>query len=330
MNRALFEIGAACAFVAAACVTACGTGNSTDANGAGEPTVDFSRSALTPPNDAGTSGLALLWKSDTNGLGEWGLQGTHVTGMSTASQPVPGPSGTNIPIGSAIAAGGTTFLAAWQPDGTVIDWHLHDATQAIHPIQYADTYQNNCAVNCPHYWRPIGQVSFLDSGGQGYSGLLWHNATTGEVQIWKRTSGIVGVSRRCGSSDGCSSSYRAVTTVDFDGDGNSDLMWFNAYSGEVVFWLLDASGTYRQSLSLDRHCGSSDGCSSDWAPIDAADVNGDGVPDLLWFGRGAGQLTTWLLNRNGIYQGSQALDQTCTAAQGCASWTPIGFARIDP
>jgi len=72
--------------------------------------------------------------------------------------------------------------------------------------------------------------------GDGYSELLWKNAT-GEADIWELNgTSIIGG----GSLGNPGPSWYAVGTGDFNGDGFSDILWQNS-TREVVIWELNGT-----------------------------------------------------------------------------------------
>lgn len=80
----------------------------------------------------------------------------------------------------------------------------------------------------------------------------------------------------------------ATTTADFNGDGQTDLLWRNSVTGRNVAWLM--RGTTRSSVvSLptvsDRN----------WRIEGTGDFNGDNRTDLIWRNFGTGTNAVWLM-----------------------------------
>src|SRR5262249_27412404 len=76
---------------------------------------------------------------------------------------------------------------------------------------------------------------------------------------------------------------------DFSGDHNSDILWYNTTSGQVVVWLVNGT-----SVTGGGSPGSVP--PPDWAIVGQRDFNGDGFADILWRNGSTGQLLIWLMN----------------------------------
>lgn len=71
-----------------------------------------------------------------------------------------------------------------------------------------------------------------------------------------------------------------LATADFDGDGHADLAYLDATTGGSLHILLgNGDGSFRAGQVIAMPSGAG-------GQIDVADMNGDGVPDLLLSGAG--------------------------------------------
>src|SRR5207249_693501 len=94
--------------------------------------------------------------------------------------------------------------------------------------------------------------------------------------------------------------WSIVGSGDFNGDGQTDILWQNSGTGERVIWLMNGT-----SLSSTVSLGI---VGTSWNIGGAADFNGDGQTDILWQNsgitcakcalpiRGTGERVIWLMN----------------------------------
>lgn len=82
-------------------------------------------------------------------------------------------------------------------------------------------------------------------------------------------------------------------TADFNGDGQTDIVWRNYNTGANVLWLMN-NGVRTSSILLPSLA------NKDWQLVGAADMNTDGQVDLIWRNRASGQNTVWLMQNNAI------------------------------
>ncbi len=107
----------------------------------------------------------------------------------------------------------------------------------------------------------------------------------------------------------------AVPFVDFNGDGNTDIVWRNqgstAAAGRTVIWLMDGETRIgvQESIRLNPV----------WELSGVADFNLDGNLDFWWRNTSTGRNTVWLLDEN------QELDNAVIVAERGTEWRPVGF-----
>src|SRR5262249_18459164 len=84
-------------------------------------------------------------------------------------------------------------------------------------------------------------------------------------------------------------------THDFNADGNSDILWRNATTGQALIWLLNGASVIGG--------GSPGSAAGPWAIVGQRDFNGDGFADILWRNGTTGQVLVWLLNSTTVTGG---------------------------
>ncbi len=92
------------------------------------------------------------------------------------------------------------------------------------------------------------------------------------------------------------SNWKLTATADFDRDGRPDILWRNADSQRLVVWKMgsdEAPGTQKTgnlSPSPDH------ALDANWEAVAAADYDGDGHVDLLWYNPVSGRTVIWYLD----------------------------------
>ncbi|WP_394833398.1 hypothetical protein LVJ94_43520 [Pendulispora rubella] len=142
--------------------------------------------------------------------------------------------------------------------GEVSAWLLGGGNTVLE----AQPFSFGCAAatGCSQAWRAVGPL--------GRYGLLWHNASTGDLSVWKtghnnEVTGTQNLSWTCGPD--CAQQWKTIGQVEFDGKGGIDLGWHNIVTGEVAIWQLDTAGTVTGTSTLSFKCDST--CSQTWKPI---------------------------------------------------------------
>ncbi len=137
-------------------------------------------------------------------------------------------------------------------------------------------------------------------GGKNADLLFQNNA--GQLYAWY-LNGIVGVSSQNYIYPGGLGDWKLVSRADVDGDGNADLIFQNNL-GQIYAWFLDGSGgTVNFSTGAGLLPGKPPGYLfggglGDWRLATCTDLNGDGIPDLI-FQNAAGQIYVWFLDGTG-------------------------------
>lgn len=147
---------------------------------------------------------------------------------------------------------------------------------------------------------------------------------------------------------------------DINGDGKSDLLWYNSSLSQMTYWLMNGpTMTSWQALSLPNSyrpvaTGDFNGdgradilwvdanknlyvwmnngnggftsshvtqYSGDWQVVGAADVNGDGKSDIFWYSPSIGELTYWVMNGPTM--------QSWRGFMVSNIYTPVGFGDFD-
>ena len=152
-------------------------------------------------------------------------------------------------------------------------------------------------------------VACADVNGDGFPDLVFQN-TAGQIYVWFLDGSGNAVNFSTGSGlkpgsqilyGGALGDWRVVGCVDINTDGKADLIFQNG-AGQIYAWLLDGTGAainFANGSGLRPGSGFLYGAGlGDWRVVGFADMNDDGVPDLI-FQNTTGQIYAWLLDGSG-------------------------------
>ena len=105
--------------------------------------------------------------------------------------------------------------------------------------------------------------------------------------------------------------FRAVGTGDFNGAGNSDILWQNRNTGQASIWEMSGS-TLLGGGPVTPNPGPA------WHAVGTGDFNGDGKSDILWQNTNTGQASIWEMNGNTLLGGGPVTPNPGTA------WKAVG------
>src|SRR5947209_3758874 len=75
--------------------------------------------------------------------------------------------------------------------------------------------------------------------------ILWHNSSTGGVEIWTMDGARVKATPTVRGTDGkpasVGSTWGIVGAGDFDGDGRADILWHDRSNGMTQVWFMDGA-----------------------------------------------------------------------------------------
>ena len=138
--------------------------------------------------------------------------------------------------------------------------------------------------------------------------ILFQNAS-GQASIWQ----MDGNTRAGGGAvtPNPGPAWTAVGTGDFDGDGNSDILWRNTSTGLVSVWEMDGN-TKIGGGAVTPNPGPA------WTAVGLGDFNHDGLSDILWQNTSTGRASIWEMDGNTKIGGGPV-----AAAPGPA-WKAVG------
>jgi hypothetical protein len=137
-------------------------------------------------------------------------------------------------------------------------------------------------------WKIAG---VMDLNGDRKDDILWQEETQGWLVAWLLDGLAVTASVSLTPERVTDTNWKVVANGDFNGDGQTDLVWQNLSDGSLAAWLMNG-------LSVVSTVPLSPGyvTSTTWRIVAAGDINRDGQPDLVWQSLDEGWLAVWLMN----------------------------------
>jgi len=153
----------------------------------------------------------------------------------------------------------------------------------------------------------LGNVSVTPDNS---AAILWQNSN-GNVVRWYTSGGKISSSATLGVAP---AGWSIEGTGDFNGVGQSDILWRNTTTGEVVIWFV-SGGTVTSSTDFGV-------IPTSWTIRGTGDFNGDGKTDILWDNTATGDVVIWFMNGGTI---------TSSADLGvvASSWTIAGTGDLN-
>ncbi len=218
-----------------------------------------------------SSGDVSLWDMDDEAVLKYGASLTQLA-----------PSSGWVPVAAPDVNGdGYPDLMWWNNQtGELSIWTLNNATVTNYGGDFGQVPDTN--------WKP---VAVADDNGSLWT-LVFQNTATGDISRWLMNGTSVVSYGGAISSLGAGSPWQIVGAPDLDGDGKSDLLFWNSSTGEVSWWGTDLSSSHVNSFNGDFAQVSD----TSWHLVGSEDTNEDGLPDLIWWNAESGSVSRWLLN----------------------------------
>jgi FG-GAP-like repeat len=237
----------------------------------------------------------ILWRNTLNGdTWIWLMNGNSIEASGRVA--IVDLSWTIVGVGNFDGQGRRDIVWYNAPHGRVAIWTMNGFTET-------GSYEFQAPVGSPGEWAVVGIADFDHTG---LSDILWQDARTGALYMWKSVSPLMFATIGIGTAD---PSWRVVGAADVEGNGLPDIIWHNSVTGGVYIWQL-RNDQVSQEVFTGRY-------SLGWEFAGFGNFNGDGFQDILWRNNSTGDVCVWLMN------GLSIASQWFPGAPGLA-WQVVG------
>lgn len=147
----------------------------------------------------------------------------------------------------------------------------------------------------------INNDDSLNTGGtnnisiDSLNDILWRNPVTGETFLWQTD---LGPTTRASiiPNDYLASVWRYGGTADFNKDGNTDVLWHNIQTGEVIIWKTNGNAIEAFVNPTFNQLGNNFLVPAEWHIEDISDYTGDNKADIFWRNYQTNQVAVWEMN----------------------------------
>ena len=224
----------------------------------------------------------LLWYNSISGdVSAWDMDDQTVLSYGTSFARL-APSSGWVPVAAPDANGdGFPDLLWWNSQtGELSIWILENTQVTSYGSDFGQISDTN--------WKP---VAVADNQGSNWT-LVFQNQATGDISRWLMNGATVEDYGGAINSLGANSPWQIVGAPDLNGDGKSDLLFWNSSTGEVSWWGSDLANSQVNSFNGDF----AQVTDTSWHLVGSEDTDGDGRPDLIWWNANSGSESRWLLN----------------------------------
>jgi hypothetical protein len=136
-------------------------------------------------------------------------------------------------------------------------------------------------------------ISIADFDRNGIPDLVWQNTATRQIGVWymsgTQTPAVVGSAY---PAPGTYAGWKLVSVADVDCNGTPDLIWQHDITRSVAIWFMSGP----QGTDVLGSTYAAPGNYSGWTLVGVADLDHNGVPDLLWQNDSTRSVGVWFMS----------------------------------
>lgn len=174
----------------------------------------------------------------------------------------------------------------------------------------------------PPPWRPSATADFNHDGRPD---IVYRNFSTQKIVIWRLLGTTVAGTLVPTPDQAVDANWEIVGAQDWNGDGHTDFLWYNATSGKIVLWFMDAAVARIAGLFTSP----ANAGDNNWKVLAMGDygVGSSGLPgtiDIVWRNATSGRFVVWYMNRAG------ARTHGTFTSPDAPSPTPVDWTIVGP
>ena len=164
-------------------------------------------------------------------------------------------------------------------------------TWLVHATNVIDTRPISMEGPADTHWKVAGTG---DLNGDGFSDILWRHDTQGWLAVWTLQYNQVVATSYLSINKMLDANWQVKGLGDIDGDRYADIIWQHT-NGALAAWMM--RGT---QVTSTRYLSIPNVGDTNWNIAAVADVNGDGLADLIWQVPSQGWLAVWYLQGTNV------------------------------
>lgn len=129
-----------------------------------------------------------------------------------------------------------------------------------------------------------------DVNADGYADLIWQH-TNGSIAVWTMRGPTVLTTTLFSISGTGDPNWKIAAIADLNRDGKKDLIFQHATGGWLAVWFVNGTQITRINyLSINQQA------DTNWKIYAAGDIDGSGVPKIIWRHQTQGWVAAWTMN----------------------------------